>query len=229
MKFAQLWRKRRSLLPEVLHDRCLDYKKYKKLSNQTQICKEIVKATLATDLEAIDSVFRHAIKGRRHKNKKHLFLPCCQTVENLFSAAIIVDFASLNMKCFYKVCKRLDKRLGTPTFMDFYSKQSSGKSYAFMSRMQHVMLSLDTEATDEECPVCFEALKNLPSFFVLKCGHMMCKACVMSMLGVEKLRGTTENLIKYGVYTNKRQAACPLCRDPAALQAYKAIASCHTN
>lgn len=211
-------------LPPMMQDACLDYKKYKKLSKQNSTNDSSrIKNALVGDVNAVEHIFRMHTKDQK---STFCFRSCIFTLIPFTShenshLTLIYEYARLNTKCLYKICKRLDKRLGINTFMSWYEHVKMKRLYTFSNRYNHVCLSIDAAAfTPDECPICFESQSDKP-YFVLACGHIVCQQCTFSLLGVSTAKGTTHNRIAYGCYTKPTASKCPICRDSSAFLEYK--------
>ena len=44
------------------------------------------------------------------------------------------------------------------------------------------------------------------------CGHVICDECLRKLYNIDKLCGTTSNLISYSVYQKHFIPKCPMCR-----------------
>lgn len=260
MKFGLHWKARLYTLPAEFHDSCLDYKKYKRLTKSpltTDINK--VLQSLTCDAMQTDMIFKMYRLKRTHKwipccitsapnsaafsiglQQPHSNPQMSQSntsskTSNTLSKASqeLLDFASLNTQCLYKICKRLDKRLKTNTFLAWLGDARKARMFAFTNHMHHICMQIENKRPPslQECPICLDPLlnnttststrANQHTFFVLACGHVVCRDCVMSMLGVATTRGTTYNKIAYGCHLRPHASRCPICRDSHAFSQYK--------
>lgn len=236
MKFGRQWHAMvAQQVPAALRGGCLDYKKFKKLTKLTNLTSPApapgdpawavraaaaVRAELDRDCRAADRVFAAA-------PSRSSCLPPFVTVwrrggreEGGGGEEDRMEFARLNTLALYKICKRADKRLGLRTFVPWYQAARAGRKYAFLSRMSKVLHDLRHAgpAADSECPACLEPVARCEEYLVLGCGHLMCQACALSMLGVARARGTLRNRIAHGCHEHRNMARCPVCRDPTAFQ-----------
>ena len=96
MKYNRLWHELNDMLPSNLQKHCINYKNWKKISKNN------------TDPDVILAL------NKRCKQIDKVFISECKTISSCFNHTHtiddLLDFAMLNKKTVYKICKRLDKR-----------------------------------------------------------------------------------------------------------------------
>lgn len=176
-----------------LRSTCMNYKKYKKISKDVtlaKVCK--IFTQLRNDVKLVCGTFN---KYRKDPN----------------SIGMLIKYTKFNVKCIYKVCKRLDKRLCTTIFMQWFRKiQTQRRKYKIFNKAY-------LASVEEECPICFDPVQEA---IALSCGHSVCVKCALGMLSMSQRNGTIHNLIAYGRYCNANASKCPLCRDALAFNNY---------
>lgn len=225
MKFGIHWKYRLSNMPKELHDSCLDYKKYKRATKTPSLieCQTILNL-LMKDAQQTDFVFKQYRLQRQYAWAIQFFCMSSAIVKPLKSSPELLDFAYLNTQCLFKICKRLDKRLHTNTFLKWLGDARKNRLFTFTNHMQHICMQIESQHPPslQECPICLESLCPSPknsTIIVLACGHVVCKDCIMSLLGVASSKGTTYNRIAYGCHL--KASRCPICRDSYAFTKYK--------
>lgn len=226
MKFGEFWKSQTVLLPLSLQASCINYKKYKKLTKNISglgLSTNDIIGRLHTDSLNVDGVLHKVYSVRSHQlrevNKVNICLcpsdkPC---KDDDIDYSTLEKYIKINIQCLYKICKRLDKRLNSKDYMQWYETIRAQRVFAFANRLNSICIELrGVNSNVNECPICMER----PSDFILGCGHLFCKTCVLSMLNVVNKKGTLNNLIAYGCYSNPHLGKCPICRDKRAFVNY---------
>jgi hypothetical protein len=153
MKFGSFWKQHVELLPDDLRIVCLSYKKWKKLAKGDH---EIDVRNLEKECEVTSNTLCELVKL---VNTQKSTLSMCISHERKIDPHELFMFADLNKTCLYKICKRIDKRLNTTTYKEWYKKHYS--SYKFNYGLYYTRLMLHDEKTKiEECPICLEDMDN---------------------------------------------------------------------
>lgn len=76
----------------------------------------------------------------------------------------------------------------------------------------------NSSTESEDCAICLEH-RDQSSYMRFGCGHKVCIACLLQMLGVTKCKGTLLNIMKHALHYNNNgdsgiHRKCPFCRRP---------------
>jgi len=69
-----------------------------------------------------------------------------------------------------------------------------------------------------ECPICLEEMMTSGNntekrrMAVASCGHVFCRECVESHMGIAGKNGTPHNLAAWALRLDPKHVRCPLCR-----------------
>ena len=123
MKFGRVWRERIDKIPHRLAKLSINYKNWKKLSKSGGLSSNSFDALgiLKKKCKKIDDIFIYECKKTL---SNHCFY--C----NNYSVMDLIDFADINKKTLYKICKRLDKRNGDSGAMKWLNQY--GRRFKFV-------------------------------------------------------------------------------------------------
>lgn len=218
MKFQEEHVATRQTLPPDLFENVLNYKKYKQITKSKN--EVIFFNELKNDIRYINTFWQTFYKSKIKKPTCSLFR--CLHTDTQPNSIQAYTYIDLNHKTLYKICKRASKRYQNKNPYVFLDSLKNSKNAGVFGGMvkKEVQLLVDNHTSQEDCPVCFETLKD-NRFVLLHCGHLMCLGCVMKYLNVHELYGEVRNLIAYGMWNSKKNICCPLCRDRYAFIKYK--------
>jgi hypothetical protein len=206
MKFGKTWKANVARLPRQQRAAVVNYAAWKKQTSRSD--GDELTAKLAADCKVASDRFRRLAKGLVTRTR------CA-----VGAATQALEFASLNRTCVTKLCKRLEKRGIVPGIRGWLATHR--RQYAFFGGAEVAALELRADADARHamtCPVCLEESLGETECVILNCGHTFCAPCVLNMMGVWGMRGTTRNLIGYANFSGTRLRACPSCRDGAPTQ-----------
>jgi hypothetical protein len=199
MKFGKYWKTEIEKLPTKLQKYALHYKKWKKIN--------VNNANIIIDLAKECNIVNNIIT--KNTTQKSSFFSFCKK-ETKLDQKQLYDFAMLNKKTLYKICKKLDKKFNCeyykPWLQKYYNK------FLFNCGIYHTKMSLvNNKEVSQSCPICITELNdNVPSV-ITECGHVFCYPCILVMYNIRNKRGTIHNLINNeNVY--HRNKDCPICR-----------------
>ena len=119
MKFGILWRESVDMLPSYLGKTSINYKNWKKISKKNS------------------GPYVISLLNKRCKKIEQVFLSECKTTissscfrNSAYSIEDLLDFAILNKKSLYKICKRLDKRTKSHAAMCWLNQH--GRCFQFI-------------------------------------------------------------------------------------------------
>jgi hypothetical protein len=209
MKYAKELATSLSQLPTYLQRESLDYKAWKKRCKTCTLEEAIV--TLKRECEQVDRVFQKCYGSWKSK-------PWMCWKQSQLSPTALLQFAKINATTTYKICKRLQKSLDTPTTMTWLTSVRSLHVFAFLGG--HHTTHLEFSCTDcslVECPLCInEVTKN--NMLIYTCGHHACVDCALQYAQI-----TVNNGLWYNVILYARRKSCPYCRFDKALNGITTI------
>jgi hypothetical protein len=212
MKFAQEWKQVSGLLPPALHKHCIDYKAWKKYSKREVHDMRIIMSILQQQLQDVNATFEKYYDRCYHRSS-------CTLFSKRFEKQEVYTFATMNAKCLYKVCKRIDKKYGMQDFMRWYVKERASHTISILGGHKLTRLELDVLPAQKQtiscsCPICLD--ESPKKLMILECGHTMCADCALDIMGVRDFKGELHNLVAYGRIVMKCNTACPICRHTKA-------------
>lgn len=191
MKFGKSWKFQSEELPVQLASRCINYKVWKKLVKTVRDHDSLLHK-LKSECKAVDKVML----------TRQTSGVVCSLVR--LSAQDIHNFAALNKQTLYKICKKLDKQLGTNKFMQWYAT----RPFAFLGGSQFTRLQLDATQHVDECPVCYDIPNTV---IILDCGHYLCIECFKDWFRIRGQRGMLWNVVMAVEEKTKEKKRCPMC------------------
>lgn len=203
MKFGKEWKERLLLLPISLHKQVYSYKKWKTKSKKYKYSTNYI----------IKKIKREFIKF-------HIFFieECKKTIlrkiscfgTTYYNIDLLLELYNFNKITFFKICKRLDKRLNVDIFKKLNQTLLKNKIEQFWIKR----LKMENNTIDiEPCPICFEDYTiNNPSI-ITSCGHIFCANCFYKMTNAYKLYGNIINIINFNYANNTNNYDCPICRN----------------
>ena len=195
MKYGKYWVNIVYDLPQQI---CISYKEWKtRVKRQPDDTKEKWDTLLMQDCKRADLVFA---------KRKFPFSFSCSNSAYAMSTDKKIKCCEINSMTLFKVCKKLDKKLGVPA-MKWYSDHLAKHEFLFTGSGALTLLRFNNEAVYKECPVC---LDNKDTWLVMRCGHCICWSCANTYWKLYNINGTLHN--KLAVVTYKNDARCPLCR-----------------
>lgn len=218
MKYCKVWKHQKSKLPVTLRDSVLSYKKWKELSKQPMGANDLI-LLLESECLTISKIMKETIKIKSPHPIISIIMAWCRlpnfSKRHAIANCELYTYAVLNKLTLYKICKRMDKRRGTNTFRQWYTKRYNDFYFNASAYLTHLkIVNKVNEVETYECPVCFEEIEDAP-FMILNCGHLLCVDCVESMYGMKGKKGTFQNLIS--VRETSKKMYCPTCRYPNPL------------
>lgn len=222
MKFSQTWlTSRANICNDDLYRSCLVYKIWKKRAKtgMTPDVNELLEL-LKKDLTTVNRIFEKWLRVYFPKGCAHLWNGCLSSTEqsDKRNKQIVQDlhnFCALHKQCFYKITKRLDKRLCTGVFKKWYvdkvaDLKCSLLGHFWIKRLEIEMQLLSKDRSDNgECPLCLEEVSNIA---ILACGHTVCVDCLKQVHSIKGKKGTLFNIIGYNINHCHMKIMCPVCR-----------------
>jgi len=155
---------------------------------------------------------------------------------DIYDWSSLHEYTAINRKAVYKITKRMDKMKvrkdgGTVvSAVDWYRRQRAATSpgcYAVLAN-DHTWKQLQMRSQDCEndtCPICLE--EEYDACVILRCGHVICRECVLNMIDARHRRGTLRNLVHAHLRREQQRrnggsttSACPMCRHPKAFSTF---------
>lgn len=245
MKFGKEWKVASmdlwndTSLPSALRDVCIDYRAWKKKTSSSSSPSTTRMLLEALDLQvaALDKAYSREVKSMS-VNKSAMInrlSACFQGRDDTDVArwCRLHAYAALNRKAVYKIAKRIDKHCrseSAETAIRWYRAQKSTRDgYGVMANdhtWKLLLLRSRQPEAEEACPVCLE--DTYEKRVILRCGHVICKECVLDMVGGRGKRGTFHNLVNAYMYGGSRDGAaavggrrCPMCRCEEAFSKFE--------
>jgi hypothetical protein len=207
MKFGLTWK--RDILNIIPRYRafCVDYKRWKK-QDRMSLPFNILVELLEKEASHIDNIFQQDFNLLFMNNSRCALLPCI-TDRPVVNCKDLYDFASLNKKSFYKLCKRYDKRNNCRTAKQWFANTLLQYRFASGYTIKRIELELNM-CTNNECPICLET--SCTGLVITTCGHTVCTDCFLELVHAKGIRGTMQNIMGYNRYRKKETYKCPVCR-----------------
>lgn len=199
MKFKRTWLREKGLLPTLLQNVCIDYKRWKKVKN---LGLDVITRHLLHDMKAVDDALVHPKRDRYC-----IFsLGYCRkpAAGDEITKMDRYKFACLNKTCVYKICKRLDKRFQLG-LMEWLVKIR--KEFVFMGGFYIKRMECELFGCHEECPICMDGNKTM---VITECGHAICIECLEEMYKIKGKKGILRHII--AAYDVEYRSHCPICR-----------------
>lgn len=222
MKFSVSWASEwRQIENYSLKADCIEYKKWKKFTKKVAPSRDYLHSLIAMlDYELC------RINTRNKTEIRHLFpksIPLLPSVIACSRAKTPTDtrhqhmidlmrFINLNRTCFYKICKRFDKRFKTTIYRKWL-REKTNQPFVFNILGGFWVRRLEIELKGnrvEACPICFD--ENPTTSIMLSCGHTFCKSCLLSFHEINGRRGTFLNIVSYKKCVEGKSFSCPMCR-----------------
>lgn len=205
MKFSKTWQGLNSSIQEKgLQGACASYKQWKKRAKLGR--PDITQ--LENDLKQRERVFLsfvHKLYPDWVFFDKHI-----KKIRDMRLLKDMHTYILLHKQTFYKICKRLDKRCGTTSYMEWYGRKLRDHRCPLLSGFWAKRIEYELMGNKNmECPVCLEEGNESA---ILSCGHVLCLNCVAQMHGVMGKRGTFMNIIHHNQQTRACTIQCPMCR-----------------
>lgn len=197
MKFKRTWIREMAMLPSLLQNVCINYKRWKKIKN---LGFDVITRHLLLDMKVVDDSIAN-------KERFCIFsLGYCKrpSAGDEITKMDRYKFACLNKTCVYKVCKRLDKRykLGLMEWLGHVRKD-----FLFMGGFYIKRMECELFGCNEECPICMDENKTM---MIAECGHAMCIECLEEMYKIKGKKGILKHII--AAYDVEYKSHCPICR-----------------
>jgi hypothetical protein len=123
------------------------------------------------------------------------------------SPQIKSELCQWNAKTLYKICKKLQKKLQVPA-MAWYTRTLAHHTFHFAGSARSAFLLHQLNPSETSCPICMEGGGETRTWIFQRCGHVLCKDCVVKYFALHRMKGTLYNLL---AHVNPI-ATCPLCR-----------------
>ena len=121
----------------------------------------------------------------------------------------LLNFAIHNQKTLQKICEHMDTVYKTNMFSTWL--QQKYKKFKFNQSDILTRLELESKTLiEQECPICFEEIGKDKPCIILKCGHISCIECLQKLYGIDEIKGTLYNKIRYRETYSPMM--CPTCR-----------------
>lgn len=209
----------------------------KNASVSTEVSKQRLLEALERQVEVLDRAYAYEFSSLSKSNTDvSLLFFFCAGRRRLHDRRwrCLYEFVAINRKVVYKIAKRLDKNVrflcnDSISAVEWYCKCRS----TVIPLGSHAVLSDDhnwkilqlhckgkgepgTELDRDTCPICLE--DDYARCVVLRCGHVVCRSCVIAMIGAENKRGTLQNLVNAFIQNGRNR--CPTCRYPGAFSRF---------
>ncbi len=197
-------------LPICLRSVSLNYKSWKKRCKNCTVQEAIV--LLKQECDQVDRMFQ---KWYDQWHSRYRSVICWKT--SSVDPCITLQFAQINSTTLYKICKRLEKMLGTTIAMSWLASVRSSHVFAFLGghHTSHLQLAL-MSGSELECPLCTNEVSK-KNMLIYGCGHNACIDCTLKFAQVKS------NGLWYNVLSYARIRRCPYCRYDQALSCVSSI------
>jgi hypothetical protein len=197
-------------LPMSFQKASIDYKYWKTYSNQ--------QPSIRIDIIKVISHLRKQLCCANAKFQKYYnryYEQYCFPFQKVLDKQDIYQFALLNSKCLYKICKRIDKRIHLTVCMNWFTAMRCSQIYGILGGCLLKHLELDVKHTYEQCPICLDEKPKQTA--ILSCGHTMCCECMRTITHSEGRNGQLHNLVADYIQTG-HELDCPICRSKVAFR-----------
>lgn len=262
MKFGVEWSDRMANLQQrgaccgsLIPNGCIDYRSWKKrIKFSTVDDRQLaaLKHTLELQISAANKTFIKCLSDLLvfQSSSPVTLTSMVDTMVDCFrhrpTESISCDWGALHeytclfQKTVYKLCKRIDKRAHLDGAMvAWFRARQTTRMYAVLSSHAPFrrLIELRSNTVGDEygttCPICLD--DGCAQLIILLCGHVICKICVLQLVGAPQKRGRLQNIIDDAVYHStqpdvmQRRLACPMCREPYPFACFlETDRECHT-
>lgn len=204
MKYAKELSNLVRTLPAILQDDSLDYKQWKKRCKYMPINQAL--ALLLEQCRQVETTFSFGYEKWAHPPR----FTCFKGIQHNIPPNTLLQFAQINSKTVYKICKRLYKLHKDPLPMTWLTSLRASHQFGFLGGHHTSHLSLSQSGSSLECPICTEQVDK-KTMLVYSCGHNACISCTLQYAKI------TEHGLWYNILSSARRRDCPYCHFNQAL------------